>query len=112
MTDECTISRGTGNYTVDPVTNIATEATAKIYVGPCRVRLAAQGGDAVAGDSDTMQRQYVVSLPWDLPTPVRRADTVTVSGSDSWLSGRPLTVTHVEFGDQTTARRVTVQDLS
>lgn len=112
LVDACTISRVTGQ-TLDPDTNQLTPTTEQIYAGECRLKTYRVGRPATAGEASIELQRYELELPWDAPVPVMRDDVATMTaGDDTWVIGRPLTVTDVSYSGTSTARHLIVEDRS
>ncbi|MFD4912852.1 DUF6093 family protein [Streptomyces virginiae] len=88
-----------------------------LYSGPARVKPSAQsrGEEVNAGEVNTTQREYTVSVPWDTvivsrPLP---GDVIEVSTSpDARMVGLRLWVTGVQFSSMATAWRISGEDRS
>ena len=87
-----------------------------LYTGRARVKAApAVPEDTQAGERDVTRRRYGVDLPWATTIPgggrILPGDRIEVTGSlDARLVGLTLWVLDGEFGDQTTAWRLSTED--
>jgi hypothetical protein len=109
----CRITRG-GGRTFDETTgrHVDTPPVA-VYSGRCRVKAPRTGVlEAVGVGGEVQLRRYTVALPHDAPGPVQVGDNWQLLAGDSWLVGRTLHVLSVDYGEQVTERRLTVEDQS
>lgn len=117
MRDRVTITRA-GEDSFDWETGTDTPGQALVfYDGPARIKAATRTGEEVeAGEQNLTLSEFVVSLPWATPPPSQRITPgalVTVTASrDARFVGLTLWVTGVEYGDATTAWRITAEDRS
>lgn len=118
LIDTCTIKRLTGQ-TLDPDTDVMTPTYETIYDDPdspgagasCRLKAFRIGRPVEAGEVSIELQRYELHLPWDAVPTVMRDDIATViSSDDSWVVGRPLTVTDISYSGSTTARHIIVED--
>jgi hypothetical protein len=109
MLDTCTVQHQTGQALDSNDVMVPTFVT--VYTGQCRVKAFRTGHQTEAGQVAILMRGYDIQLPWDASGPVLRADILTITASDdTWLIGRPLTVTEVEYSGTQTARHIKVED--
>lgn len=110
LVDVCAVKRVTGQV-LDPDTDVLTPTYATIYSGACRLKAYRIGRPTVAGDVSIELQRYEIHLPWNASTAVARDDVLTMTTTDdSWVVGRPLTVTDVSYGGTTTVRHIIVED--
>lgn len=89
-----------------------------LYTGRARVKPApAVPEDTEAGEREITRRRYVVHLPWTTPIPggarILPGDRIEITTSrDARLVGLTLWVLDGEYGDQTTAWRISTEDRS
>ena len=114
MLDVCIVTRVTGqtldanDVLVDTLTTIYPVAPA---VGICRIKAFRTGHQTEAGQVALLLRGYDVQLPWDASGAILRSDTLTVTASsDTWVIGRPLTVSEAEYSGTQTARHLKATD--
>jgi len=109
MLDTCIVQHPTGQALNANDVLVPTFAT--VYTGPCRIKAFRTGHQTEAGQVAILLRGYDVQLPWDATGGILRGDTMTVTASDdTWVIGRPLTVTEVEYSGTQTARHLKATD--
>lgn len=89
---------------------------ATLYTGRARVKAApAVPEDTEAGEREVTRRRYGVDLPWATALPgggrILPGDRIEVTATaDARMLGLALWVLDAEYGDQTTAWRISTED--
>jgi 16S rRNA G966 N2-methylase RsmD len=104
--DSCTITRP-GAKTFNQTTGAYAQSTATIYTGVCRVK-PWTANDTEAAEAEVDVTRVYVDLPWGSAL-VQRGDTITVTSSNAWLTGRALAVTAVQQSTTATGQRITAE---
>jgi len=112
LPDRCTITRPSGEPTLDVGTGYLTPAApTTVYTGACRVRpRGSQELDIEVGDLHETLGPYVATLPHDMGD-VRVDDYLTVTASlDAQLVGRSFQISHVGWSSWQIDRRLGLDD--
>jgi hypothetical protein len=122
LPDTCTVTRPSGEPTLDPVTLDSVPAAATtVYAGACRVRpRGSEEQDAQVGELHETLGPYVATLPADPdhdavtagdPNDVRVDDYLTVTAStDPAMVARHFQVRHVGWSSWQIDRRIGLDD--
>lgn len=130
LPDWCEVTRGTGEWVLDPVTLVTEpdEDAVVVYAGPCRVRpQGAQEQEVQVGDLHETTAPYVGTLPATVADAILYAPsgltvegdpndvvvddylTVTVS-TDPSMTGRSFQLAHVGWSTWQLDRRIGLRD--
>lgn len=99
------------NYS--PTTLVATPGSKTVlYSGPCRVWEVQGGGPVVIAETDIVQQNTQLSIPWDSTAVIKPKDEVTITAAptDPQMVGKKFQVASIaRAGELRATRRFVVQ---
>jgi hypothetical protein len=113
MTAMCTITRATGQGTVDAAGWFDPAEAETVHTGPCRVvpRATDEGRHRTSGERTITPRRYEIGIEYDAPT-ILLGDQVTITASqDAGLVGLTARVMDVSFSSEQWVRMLFAQEL-
>ncbi|OLT24414.1 hypothetical protein BJF79_13815 [Actinomadura sp. CNU-125] len=113
MTATCRITRTDGDGTVGADGTWTPPAATTVYTGPCMVIAPSfERNPRVSAEQTQMtRRDYMVSVPWDVPE-IHIGDVITVTSAvDPRLAGRTFAVTGLEYESEQWQRTMLAEEV-
>lgn len=110
MTDECVITRATGEYEMNPDTGINEPVVEQVYIGQCRLQSAPETGRNIESGDHSYAAEYPrLIIPHDAE--VRTGDEATITSTDTETigAGSRMRLIDVNRGTHRTSQRWNVE---